>query len=1638
MGSFFRKVFRFGMVGLGIATTLLLVLFIVLQLQPIQQFLAKEGSRYLKDSFGIQTKFEGFYISISGKLYLQNLWVANTPQDTLLLAKCINISFQWKPLLHRQVVVEKIAISGATFKLIRPQADTLFNYQKLLMPFSSTQSTSQQHSISWQWRVQHIQAANIHFAYHDFYDGVKLILQAQLLEALQATDTSGLTDYSIPLQRLSVYNSEITYLQFAPSHAPTSAFSAPTFNLAAQEVDLKKFSFHFQDNLQGEDFQILVKKANAQQGKLHLADQTVDIQKVMLEEAVVLQRQTEASTDDLIKGNQAPTTAQIADTNNWKIIVHQSQLYSSRLGFKQDSSLQDSTPLLYLTIHESKINDLIFHQNTLIQASVQSFRAHTPYTPEIQQLTGKFTSTLHSFSIKDLDAKVGRSHLVASVSGHMSVLDWQSDAIHQKPFFLNLTESLIYPEDLLTIFPSLRSKNLSFLTQQAFFRVHLQAFGKLANIYFNRCQLATANESFVDISGRIKSILNPEQLNWNLDKLHIRAGQSETQQLLKHLNWPTSLRIPPYIEIKATTSGKLKHFQVQAFLNNPAFQLTALGIYQHREGRHHIQTEVTGAQIDLPELLQESQSVGRISFTAFADGRGSSMNWDTWQANGGLFISQLTYQGKHFENINWEGNFQDSKLASHFSIADSSVKATLQTNINFSLPYLQASLTGHIQKIDFKQLPMFNSSWMLSTDLKMNVSDYHSDSTYVQMELNNLVLADTLKQYVLSSISASLLNSPKNCTLQIDSDALHGFLSAESSLEEYFRQLSALSDIQNPENISSLLSSKLLAYHVPSSQLKLRIQPDTIIQSLLDLLQLNINDIAVNVNWYSPDSTLALQVQANDIAYNKQYQAKNLVLDIQGNPDTLLYDLSTDSFSANEWKVRQAALKGYITPHGLISRIHLKNEVASDSVQLSFTITFKKDVWQLSFLPENHILINQPWNINEGNYIFLRKDGLYQADLHMESDGWQLTIETLPKDIFTKHLHMQFQGLNLARLNRFLPSQTEIGGKLSGTMEQVDNLHTIEANMQVDSLALSKHFIGNLKLQGSIKQLHPGDYTYELSLRKDETEWLNGEGTYKLSDSVQANHINFNFQQVDLSVLQPLLDSTIQDLDGTLQGVVKLKGNIDSPQIEGYIIPQQVTFRPVTLHTLYHLDSDTIKWQTEGIQFNNTTLSDSFGNLLSLTGTIHKSTLQQWNYQLSIKSNGIQILNTSAKENPVFFGALFAEADLQVMGSLNQPIVKGTLTINRKMDLQYKNLESLALQEYEGLVKFITTTTPDTPSHSTSKRQTNDLWNALEMHLNVQVEEGGKVYFLFNVTPEESIEITGGGSLSLTKLSGRAIQLTGIYQLSAGKVVVSTVIAASKELTIQPGSQVEWSGDPYNPLLNIEARKSVRASVSELIGSKTTSAPSYIDVVLRAQNQLQAMSLQFNLESQNQEATYAIRQLPAEEIENQAINLLLFDQFYQPNTSNNTDYLDLNNRMNEFLTGRLNSLTSQAVKNKNVDINFNYETFQDASEGIEKNSLTYQVSKKFDDNRAVLRVGGYLAGYNAPTSKDLNNLIGDLVLEYYVQKGGKNYLKVFRQTSYEDLLEGEITKSGVGFVFQRSYPDIKSVFKRQKQGKRKK
>ncbi len=61
-----------------------------------------------------------------------------------------------------------------------------------------------------------------------------------------------------------------------------------------------------------------------------------------------------------------------------------------------------------------------------------------------------------------------------------------------------------------------------------------------------------------------------------------------------------------------------------------------------------------------------------------------------------------------------------------------------------------------------------------------------------------------------------------------------------------------------------------------------------------------------------------------------------------------------------------------------------------------------------------------------------------------------------------------------------------------------------------------------------------------------------------------------------------------------------------------------------------------------------------------------------------------------------------------------------------------------------------------------------------------------------------------------------------------------------------------------------------------------------------------------------------------------------------------------------------------------------------------------------------------------------NNLAGNIALDYKLSKDGRYFLRAYRRNDYDDVIEGYVIETGIGFIITIDYDHFREIFQSKK------
>lgn len=282
------------------------------------------------------------------------------------------------------------------------------------------------------------------------------------------------------------------------------------------------------------------------------------------------------------------------------------------------------------------------------------------------------------------------------------------------------------------------------------------------------------------------------------------------------------------------------------------------------------------------------------------------------------------------------------------------------------------------------------------------------------------------------------------------------------------------------------------------------------------------------------------------------------------------------------------------------------------------------------------------------------------------------------------------------------------------------------------------------------------------------------------------------------------------------------------------------------------------------------------------------------------------------------------------------------------------------------------------------------------------------------------IELRGGGDLSFHYTALGDMNMSGRYSISGGLIRYSIPVIPLTDFNIQDGSYVEWQGDLMNPYLNITALTRQRSTVNFDGRSQMVE----FNVGLQVRQQLRNIALKFILEApKNGTVQTQLAAMGEEERSKQAIGLLVTG-VYLANSGTGNERLDVGTALSSLLQREINNMLGSL--SGEVPFSFDVNTYDGTDGKGRRIDYLGRFYMGFLRDRIYTTLGMRYST-NDPVTGD-QFYIDEASLEYRIDADGSRFVRIYNQTDYENLFEGEIRKTGLSAIFRRKVKRLSDLF----------
>ncbi|HEU4861500.1 MAG TPA: translocation/assembly module TamB domain-containing protein, partial [Chitinophagaceae bacterium] len=530
----------------------------------------------------------------------------------------------------------------------------------------------------------------------------------------------------------------------------------------------------------------------------------------------------------------------------------------------------------------------------------------------------------------------------------------------------------------------------------------------------------------------------------------------------------------------------------------------------------------------------------------------------------------------------------------------------------------------------------------------------------------------------------------------------------------------------------------------------------------------------------------------------------------------------------------------------------------------------------------------------------------------------------------------------------------------------------------------------------------------------------------------------------------------------SVNGDITIKGTVNEPKINGPINFDKASFATTILGSQYRIDGEKINVTENGFQFDDFVVRDTANNEMRLNGSIQTPNFTNYDFDIDVNANNFQVLNTTKKDNKIYYGKLVITTDMHVSGTERTPNIDGNITVNDGTDLSVViPQQEPGVVAREGIVEFVDM---DAPGNDSLFLEYDSLNISPFKGMNIISTIEIKKEAIFNIIIDEAngdfINLQGEAVLSTGIDPSGKITLVGNYELEKGAYEI-TFNFLRRRFDIQKGSSITWLNEPTKATMDVNAVYIANTAPIDLVQNQIAASSQAIrntylqklpfEVRLKMTGELMQPQLAFDIVlpadknygvsndiiTQVERRLEELRQEPGE-TNRQVFALLLLNRFVGQNPlASSTPVFSASSyarqSVSKLMTEQLNKLAAGLIDG--VDLTFDVQSTDDYTTGEQRSrtDLNIGLSKRLLNERLTVSVGSNfeLEGPKNSNQK-ANNVFGDLNINYSLSPDGRYMIRFYRKNRYEGIVDGYIIETGISFLISVDYNRFSELLRKRK------
>ncbi|MBT0811153.1 translocation/assembly module TamB domain-containing protein [Litoribacter ruber] len=1026
-------------------------------------------------------------------------------------------------------------------------------------------------------------------------------------------------------------------------------------------------------------------------------------------------------------------------------------------------------------------------------------------------------------------------------------------------------------------------------------------------------------------------------------------------------------------------------------------------------GSVELQNLNIGLILDQPELFQRVTMKGQLKGTGLtAESAILSLDAD---------INSIGINKYNYANIRTNATYGKDLFSGKLNIRDPNLKMQLAGKMDLRSNKDSVRLEAKIDTAFLQNLNLIKEDIFISGNFNLDTKGVEIDDIEGAARFEDMLFSYEGRDLHVDQFIFQSLFTPEGRVIALNSDLLTAGISGNYKLEELGKDLTTLGQeyfaliTSQPEKAPVITENDLMGSYNFDININL-IDPNPLIYLLDPSLSISDNTVIEGAFYQTPENTILNLFSDIDTVYYKGHYFLDNNLDfntskLRGDSDVLasFYINSKQQQLSSGITFNDFSLEALWDQAAIDLNINFAQEETDSYARIRSHIEVGPDEIDMVFEPSELKVLDRFWEIEPDNQLVYTLGNLEIINLKLVENGQFLAlngkISKEPEDVLSLEMHQ----VDMSLLNTW--DIKEFEGTANGLFAISNILENpvVMGNLNVDEFHINNFLIGNLDattyFDNDNDRIHLDLTNTRLGKKIIAIEGYLGTKEDQLD-------LVAKFEEANLSIAEPFLSDYITNLGGTLTGELDIRGRMYNPEITGSGRLTAGNLRVNYLNTTYTVDGR-VNFTPNEISFRGLELTDTRGNKANMRGGISHDRFSNFILDISSDLNNFQVLNTTIRDNDLFYGTAYASGKLEIFGAANNLDINAQATSqpNTRIYIPIGSSDGQFKEDFINIINVRDTTRQVATLDQVEKLALQNV----RMNFNLDITPDAYAEIIIDPRTGESIQGRGRGNLNLGIDTQGNFTMSGIYEIVDARYNFSLYNIINKEFTIEPGGRISWFGDPYEGILNIKAIYEENVSLMSLQPAQTTASTDMMDsqlrrrfpvkVIMGLQGPLLSPDINFDFdfsgfpegEIQTYISAFRNRISNDEQEKNRQVFSLIMLRRFSPEGQFSGAGIGFSN-LSQLVSSQLNALVAQV--DQNLEIDFDLATLDQTA----LESFQLRVAYTFLDGRLrVMRDGGFT---DLQGNTDLNTIAGDWQAEYLLTEDGRYRLRVYNRNNFNN------------------------------------